>query len=45
MSIEVAGPGQPELHHGNQALSAAQNLGVVSILLQKGDSFRNGTSV
>ena len=30
---QVAGPRQPQLHHGDKALAAAQDLGVVSMLL------------
>jgi hypothetical protein len=38
----VTGPGEPQFHHGNQALAATQDLGVLSVLLQQGDGFRNG---
>ena len=38
---EVSGAGQPELHHWDQALAAAENLSVVTVLLQESDRFRN----
>ena len=37
---QVAGPRQAQLHHGYKTLSAAQDLGVVSMLLQQGHGFR-----
>src|ERR1700751_3812906 len=39
---EITGPGKPELHHGDKTLPAAQDFGVISVLLKKSDRFRNG---
>src|SRR5215469_11329316 len=38
---EVGGPGEPQLHHRNQALAAAQDLGFVAVLLEEGNRFGN----
>jgi hypothetical protein len=38
----MAGPSQPQLHHGDKTLTTAQDLGVVTMLLQHGYRFRNG---
>ena len=45
--IDVDQPGGPrdaKLHHRDQALAAAQDLGVVAVLLQERDSFGNGSA-
>src|ERR1700756_5505699 len=39
---EITGAGKPELHHGDKTLPAAQDLGVVSVLLKKSDRLGNG---
>src|SRR5260370_4253189 len=35
-------PRQPDLHHGNQTLSAAQDLCALTMLLQQSNGFRDG---
>src|SRR6516162_4747725 len=39
---EIGRPGQPKLHHRNQALATAKDLCIVAVLLEESDRLRNG---
>ncbi len=38
---EMAWPRQPQFHHGNKTLSTAQDLGVITMLLQQSNGLRD----